>query len=213
MNNRRKKSMKEMNNCSYAYAVGKLEERWRTLLEEEIDNCVPMTFMVCTAVAGMVSEFRGEESVKVILSERDSDRTEESLVANATLLFARTGGCISCRKFKINSKETSDGGTYLMDSIPVMQELQTERGYYTHHKTIIVVYKEWIDIATRESYEFQGIEPEPKMEGPLPTVWLEIKPGVSWFKYKESALMAVRAYRDVSGYESREAYNQFGARI
>lgn len=46
------------------------------------------------------------------------------------------------------------------------------------------------------------------MEGPLPTVWLEIKPGVSWFKYKESALMAVRAYRDVSGYESREAYNQ-----
>lgn len=53
--------MKEMNNCSYAYAVGKLEERWRTLLEEEIDNCVPMTFMVCTAVAGMVSEFRGEE--------------------------------------------------------------------------------------------------------------------------------------------------------
>ena len=62
--------MKEMNNCSYAYAVGKLEERWRTLLEEEIDNCVPMTFMVCTAVAGMVSEFRGEESVKVILSER-----------------------------------------------------------------------------------------------------------------------------------------------
>lgn len=162
--------MKEMNNCSYAYAVGKLEERWRTLLEEEIDNCVPMTFMVCTAVAGMVSEFRGEESVKVILSEIDSDRTEESLVANATLLFARTGGCISCRKFKINSKETSDGGTYLMDSIPVMQELQTERGYYTHHKTIIVVYKEWIDIATRESYEFQGIEPEPKMEGPLPTV-------------------------------------------
>lgn len=93
-----------------------------------------MTLMVCTAVAGMVSEFRGEESVKVILSERDSDRTEESLVANATLLFARTGGCISCRKFKINSKETSDGGTYLMDSIPVMQELQTERGYYTHHK-------------------------------------------------------------------------------
>ena len=200
--------MKEMNNCSYAYAVGKLEERWRTLLEEEIDNCVPMTFMVCTAVAGMVSEFRGEESVKVILSEIDSDRTEESLVANATLLFARTGGCISCRKFKINSKETSDGGTYLMYSIPVMQELQTERGYYTHHKTIIVVYKEWIDIATRESYEFQGIEPEPKMEGPLPTVWLEIKPGVSWFKYKESALMAVRAYRDVSGYKSREAYNQ-----
>lgn len=89
-----------------------------------------------------------------------------------------------------------------------IEELQTERGYYTHHKTIIVVYKEWIDIATRESYEFQGIEPEPKMEGPLPTVWLEIKPGVSWFKYKESALMAVRAYRDVSGYESREAYNQ-----
>ena len=25
-----------------AYAVGKLEERWRTLLEEEIDNCAPM---------------------------------------------------------------------------------------------------------------------------------------------------------------------------
>lgn len=73
---------------------------------------------------------------------------------------------------------------------------------------IIAVYKEWIDIATRESYEFQGIEPEPKMEGPLPTVWLEIKPGVSWFKYKESALMAVRAYRDVSGYKSGEAYNQ-----
>ena len=51
-----------------AYAVGKLEERWRTLLEEEIDNCAPMTFIACTAIAGMISEFRAEESVKIILS-------------------------------------------------------------------------------------------------------------------------------------------------
>lgn len=67
------------------YAVGKLEERWRTLLEEEIDNCAPMTFIACTAIAGMISEFRAEESVKVILSR---GYREECFAANTALLFA-----------------------------------------------------------------------------------------------------------------------------
>ena len=40
------------------------------------------------------------------------------------------------------------------------------------------------------------------------TVWLEVKPWRSWFKYKESALRAVTAYRDVSGYKSEQAYCQ-----
>ena len=39
-------------------------------------------------------------------------------------------------------------------------------------------------------------------------VWLEVKPWRSWFKYKESALRAVTAYRDVSGYKSEQAYHQ-----
>ena len=110
-----------------AYAVGKLEERWRTLLEEEIDNCVPMTFIACTAVAGMVSEFLAEESVKVVLSR--GGYREEDFAANTALLFASRGGYIACEKLKINSKRMSDGGTYLVDRIPVIQELQTKRGY------------------------------------------------------------------------------------
>ena len=114
-----------------AYAVGKLEERWRTLLEEEIDNCAPMTFIACTAIAGMISEFRAEESVKVILSR---GYREEGFVANTALLFASRGGYIPCERLEINSKGISDGGTYLLDRIPVIQELQTENGYYTHHK-------------------------------------------------------------------------------
>lgn len=158
-----------------AYAVGKLEERWRTLLEEEIDNCVPMTFIACTAVAGMVSEFLAEESVKVVLSR--GGYREEDFAANTALLFASRGGYIACEKLKINSKRMSDGGTYLVDRIPVIQELQTKRGYYTHHKTIIVV-------------DGEGMEEEPfvsylEMKGSLPTVWLEINrgyPGLSMRK-------------------------------
>lgn len=181
-----------------AYAVGKLEERWRTLLEEEIDNCVPMTFIACTAVAGMVSEFLAEESVKVVLSR--GGYREEDFAANTALLFASRGGYIACEKLKINSKRMSDGGTYLVDRIPVIQELQTKRGYYTHHKTIIVVDEE-------------GMEEEPfvsylEMKGSLPTVWLEIKPWISWFKYEKSALRVLTAYRDVEGYKSEQAYNQ-----
>lgn len=181
-----------------AYAVGKLEERWRTLLEEEIDNCVPMTFIACTAVAGMVSEFLAEESVKVVLSR--GGYREEDFAANTALLFASRGGYIACEKLKINSKRMSDGGTYLVDRIPVIQELQTKRGYYTHHKTIIVV-------------DGEGMEEEPfvsylEMKGSLPTVWLEIKPWISWFKYEKSALRVLTAYRDVEGYKSEQAYNQ-----
>lgn len=180
------------------YAVGKLEERWRTLLEEEIDNCVPMTFIACTAVAGMVSEFLAEESVKVVLSR--GGYREEDFAANTALLFASRGGYIACEKLKINSKRMSDGGTYLVDRIPVIQELQTKRGYYTHHKTIIVV-------------DGEGMEEEPfvsylEMKGSLPTVWLEIKPWISWFKYEKSALRVLTAYRDVEGYKSEQAYNQ-----
>lgn len=174
-----------LKDCSYAEK--KLDERWRTLLEEEIDNCAPMTFIACTAVAGMVSEFRAEESVKLVLSHGGR---ELDFIANTALLFASRGGYIPCEnaKFKINSKEASDGGTYLMDRIPVMQEILTKNDYYTHHKTIIVVDEEWME------GPFDGY---PKMKGPLPTVWLEIKPGVFWYKYKESALRVDSAYRDV----------------
>ena len=185
-----------LKDCSYAEK--KLDERWRTLLEEEIDNCAPMTFIACTAVAGMVSEFRAEESVKLVLSHGGR---ELDFIANTALLFASRGGYIPCEnaKFKINSKEASDGGTYLMDRIPVMQEILTKNDYYTHHKTIIVVDEEWME------GPFDGY---PKMKGPLPTVWLEIKPGVFWYKYKESALRVDSAYRDVSGYKSEQVYHQ-----
>lgn len=179
-----------------AYAVGKLEERWRTLLEEEIDNCAPMTFIACTAIAGMISEFRAEESVKVILLR---GYREEGFVANTALLFASRGGYIPCERLEINSKGISDGGTYLLDRIPVIQELQTENGYYTHHKTIIVVDEEWLEDPFETYLQTRGL--------PL-TVWLEVKPWRSWFKYKESALRAVTAYRDVSGYKSEQAYRQ-----
>lgn len=80
-----------------------------------------------------------------------------------------------------------------------MQEILTKNDYYTHHKTIIVVDEEWME------GPFDGY---PKMKGPLPTVWLEIKPGVFWYKYKESALRVDSAYRDVSGYKSEQVYHQ-----
>lgn len=185
-----------LKDCSYAEK--KLDERWRTLLEEEIDNCAPMTFIACTAVAGMVSEFRAEESVKLVLSHGGR---ELDFIANTALLFASRGGYIPCEnaKFKINSKEASDGGTYLMDRIPVMQEILTKNDYYTHHKTIIVVDEEWLEDPFETYLQTRGL--------PL-TVWLEVKPWRSWFKYKESALRAVTAYRDVSGYKSEQAYRQ-----
>ena len=39
-------------------------------------------------------------------------------------------------------------------------------------------------------------------------LWLEIKHGVFWYKYKESALRVDSAYRDVSGYKSEQVYHQ-----
>lgn len=119
--------------------------------------------------------------------------------ANTALLFASRGGYIPCERLEINSKGISDGGTYLLDRIPVIQELQTENGYYTHHKTIIVVDEEWLEDPFETYLQTRGL--------PL-TVWLEVKPWRSWFKYKESALRAVTAYRDVSGYKSEQAYCQ-----
>lgn len=126
-------------------------------------------------------------------------KLEERFAANTALLFAGRGGYIQCERLDINSKGTSDGGTYLLDRIPVIQELQTENGYYTHHKTIIVVDEEWLEDPFETYLQTRGL--------PL-TVWLEVKPWRSWFKYKESALRAVTAYRDVSGYKSEQAYCQ-----
>lgn len=52
-------------------------------------------------------------------------------------------------------------------------------------RVIRLVDEEWME------GPFDGY---PKMKGPLPTVWLEIKPGVFWYKYKESALRVDSAW-------------------
>lgn len=83
-------------------------------------------------------------------------------------------------------------------------------------------YQRWMDYARYDWLENPKCEEwdnliEEEVNGWVPltfmlcvsvTVWLEVKPWRSWFKYKESALRAVTAYRDVSGYKSEQAYCQ-----
>ena len=40
-------------------------EEWDNLIEEEVNGCVPLTFMLCVSVAGMLSGVLEEESIKV----------------------------------------------------------------------------------------------------------------------------------------------------
>lgn len=77
-----------------------------------------------------------------------------------------------------------DGYTYLLERIPVLQEIRTENGSIKHHKTLIAITN------GKETNKIVG----------LPTLWLEVKPDIEWFKDFQSAPTIMDFSMDVVGY-------------
>lgn len=68
------------------------------------------------------------------------------------------------KKFTINGIWKPDGYTYVLNRVPLLQEIQTKE-HLEHHKTIIAIDR-------NTTHKNEGV----------PTVWLDARPDVVWFE-------------------------------
>ena len=84
-------------------------EEWDNLIEEEVNGCVPLTFMLCVSVAGMLSGVLEEESIKVHMQNDLQERT-------AGFFSVACGG-------KTKETEGQKGHTYMVDKVLTLPEI------------------------------------------------------------------------------------------
>lgn len=84
-------------------------EEWDNLIEEEVNGCVPLTFMLCVSVAGMLSGVLEEESIKVHMQNDLQERT-------AGFFAVACGG-------KTKETEGQKGHTYMVDKVLTLPEI------------------------------------------------------------------------------------------
>lgn len=153
---------------------------WNVILNEDIEDCMPMLFILCTSITGVISELLDEEGVKLHMLE-GFDEWMAGCFAGAC------GGhneayLRGIERFEVG--EMPDGYTYLLERIPVLQEIRTENGSIKHHKTLIAITN------GKETNKIVG----------LPTLWLEVKPDIEWFKDFQSAPTIMDFSMDAVGY-------------
>lgn len=98
-------------------------EEWDNLIEEEVNGWVPLTFMLCVSVAGMISGALKEESIKVHMQNDLQERT-------AGFFAVACGG-------KTKETEGQKGHTYMIQytwaetetNEPVLKDCKTESSY------------------------------------------------------------------------------------
>lgn len=135
---------------------------------------------ICTSITGVISELLDEEGVKLHMLEGFDEWT-------AGCFAGACGGHNEAylgeiERFEVG--EMPDGYTYLLERIPVLQEIRTENGSIKHHKTLIAITN------GKETNKIVG----------LPTLWLEVKPDIEWFKDFQSAPTIMDFSMDVVGY-------------
>ena len=155
-------------------------KEWNVILNEDIEDCMPMLFILCTSITGVISELLDEEGVKLHMLEGFDEWT-------AGCFAGACGGHNEAylgeiERFEVG--EMPDGYTYLLERIPVLQEIRTENGSIKHHKTLIAITN------GKETNKIVG----------LPTLWLEVKPDIEWFKDFQSAPTIMDFSMDVVGY-------------
>lgn len=149
-------------------------KEWNVILNEDIEDCMPMLFILCTSITGVISELLDEEGVKLHMLEGFDEWT-------AGCFAGACGGHNEAylgeiERFEVG--EMPDGYTYLLERIPVLQEIRTENGSIKHHKTLIAITN------GKETNKIVG----------LPTLWLEVKPDIEWFKDFQSAPTIMNQY-------------------
>ena len=145
-------------------------EEWDNLIEEEVNGCVPLTFMLCVSVAGMISGALEEESIKVHMQNDLQERT-------AGFFAVACGG-------KTKETEGQKGHTYMVDKVLTLPEIVDEEGHLKLHEAIIAVSHEG---KRNKTYD-------------LPTAWLDIAPDVRWIKGRDSGVRILDFYHGVGGH-------------
>lgn len=136
---------------------------WKQVLHDHIDDQVPSTFIVCTTMAGAISKFLQEECIKLKIHGGKKAKR----VGKTAVVFGNKSGVYlqKTEKFTINEIWKPDGYTYVLNRVPLLQEIQTEEEHLEHHKTIIAIDR-------NTTHKNEGV----------PTVWLDARPDVVWFE-------------------------------
>ena len=106
-------------------------EEWDNLIEEEVNGCVPLTFMLCVSVAGMLSGVLEEESIKVHMQNDLQERT-------AGFFAVACGG-------KTKETEGQMGHTYMIDRVLTLPEIVDEEG----HLKLLVLCQDLVQVKIR----------------------------------------------------------------
>ena len=132
-------------------------------MHDHIDDQVPSTFIVCTTMAGAISKFLQEECIKLKIHGGKKAKR----VGKTAVVFGNKRGVYlqKTEKFTINEIWKPDGYTYVLNRVPLLQEIQTEEEHLEHHKTIIAIDR-------NTTHKNEGV----------PTVWLDARPDVVWFE-------------------------------
>ena len=158
-------------------------EEWDNLIEEEVNGWVPLTFMLCVSVAGMISGALEEESIKVHMQNDLQERTAG--------FFA-----VACGE-KTKETEGQMGHTYMIDRVLTLPEIVDEEGHIKLHEAIIAVSHEG---KRNKTYD-------------LPTAWLDIAPDVRWIKGRDSGVRILDFYHGVGGHSIpsiKRVFNTWG---
>ena len=136
---------------------------WKQVLHDHIDDHVPSTFIVCTTMAGAISKFLQEECIKLKIHGGKKAKR----VGKTAVVFGNKSGVYlqKTEKFTINEIWKPDGYTYVLNRVPLLQEIQTKEEHLEHHKTIIAIDR-------NTTHKNEGV----------PTVWLDARPDVVWFE-------------------------------
>ena len=158
-------------------------EEWDNLIEEEVNGWVPLTFMLCVSVAGMISGALEEESIKVHMQNDLQERT-------AGFFAVACGG-------KTKETEEQMGHTYMIGEVLTLPEIVDEEGHLKLHEAIIAVSHEG---KRNKTYD-------------LPTAWLDIAPDVRWIKGRDSGVRILDFYHGIGGHSIpsiKRVFNTWG---
>lgn len=144
-------------------------EQWNSVVEEEASGWLPLTFMLCVSVAGVVSSVLEEETIKVHMQNGLQERT-------AGFFALGCGGSREKTKYMM-------GQTYMIDEMVTLLEIETEEGYFKLHNTLIAVSDE------KGNNEIEGV----------PITWLEIAPDIMWIRSREMAIRILDTYHGEGG--------------